>query len=174
MCFRTGCWRGEFEASKKMLREAWQNYTQRSSTVYIFNKHHRDEIKVGETGKICYVTWVRGNMQTKFQSGNLSGRFTLSDLNVDNKINLKNIWRYRLDSSEQRNQWSELVQKAMNNVIADMLRPMFSEVVTGTIHIQQWEPLLASNSPISIPNYVYELFPWDGRSRAETSRKITL
>jgi hypothetical protein len=52
-------------SKQEKLRDVWQNYTQRSSTVYIFNKHHGDEIKVGETGKICYVPRVRGNMQTK-------------------------------------------------------------------------------------------------------------
>jgi hypothetical protein len=36
---------------------------------------------------------------------------------------------------------------AMNSVIVDMIRPMLSDVVTGKIHIQQWESLLASNSP---------------------------
>jgi len=63
---------------------------------------------------------------------------------------------------------------AMNNVSAHMFRPVLSDVVTRNIHIQHWEPMLVSNSTVSVPNYVYELLPCDGRSRDETRRKIVV
>ena len=163
ICFRKGCWKRLVWSKQEKLREVWQNYRQRSSSLY-FQQTSRWWNRGGGNWQdmLCYVmlqgreeicrqNFCRKKPKWKIHLSRLKGRM---ENNV--RTNLKNIWRYRLDLYKQRNQRSEFVHVVMNNVTVDMFRPVLSDYV----HENNSYKTLGIRAGFKLPSFNSELCTW--------------